>query len=364
MDYELADVLNDHLPNLNITYQQNKVLSNIMFCRTENMGGHKLKCSNPECDHSETLFNSCRDRHCPKCQGSNQIKWKNKRLNEILPVMYTLLTFTIPRALYGIFEYNQKVCYNILYDAIKETLSNSKYRIGYQLIIHTWTQLLHYHPHIHCFIPNVKVQRDRSNKISTKQLKIDSDKLNIRFKRILERKIMNKYRKGELIHPLLSEAFIKLKLRNTKKYVHMSKNTDPEIMINYLGNYTSKIAISNQRITGYNGKCVTFTYSDRTDGNKLKEIELDAELFLKRFMLHILPTRLTKIRYYGFMANNSKSILNKIREYLLISKNEVSDKKSRITEYIALLIKELSSPVKCTCCNKGIMEIKYSFSPG
>lgn len=364
MDYELADIVSDHYRNLKMTNHQYKVLSNIMFCRTKKLGGHKLKCSNLKCNHTENLYNSCRDRHCPKCQGSNQIKWKNKKLNELLPVMYNLLTFTIPRAFYELFSYNQAECYKVLYDSVKETLSINTFKIGFNLVFHTWTQQLNYHPHIHCYIPNVKVQNDSKNKITSKQLRFDLDKLNAKFKRILKKKIMYLYRKQRLTYPLLSDSFIESQLHNSNRSIHLSKNTDPSTMIDYLGNNTSKTAINNKRITKYNGTDITFTYSDRNDSYNLKEKEINAELFLKRFMLHILPARFTRIRYYGFMANNCKKILDRIREHLNEMNHDVSDLRVIIVQRISLLIRKLLKPIQCPCCAEGEMEILYSFSGG
>lgn len=360
MEYELSDIIQDHIKALKMTAHQHKVLTHIMHCRTHYMGGHKLECSNQNCDHTEILYNSCRDRHCPKCQGSNQIKWKNKRIQELLPTTYNHLTFTIPSFLHATWEYNQEECYKLLFSTIREILKCSKYKIGFNQILHTWTQQINYHPHIHCVIPDIKIKNN--NKIST-NLKIDLERLNILFLRTLKRKLINRYRKGKLISPHLSEDLIRSTLTTTKKFIHIERSKkDPSKIVNYLGNFTSKIAITNKRILDYDGETVTFSYQDRSGDFEVKEMKIDAKLFLKRFMLHILPSRLTKIRYYGFMANNCKKLLSEIRTYLLEIANQAPEI-SQVVSTLKMLLDEILKPIKCPCCKEGIMEIKYSFYP-
>lgn len=360
MEYELADIVNDHIKEIKMTPHQHKVLNHIMYCRTKYMGGHLYGCDNPECNHTEIFYNSCRDRHCPKCLGSNQIKWKNKKIQEMLPVDHNHLVFKTPRYFYQVYLFNQEECYKIQFDTIREILSNSNFKLGYQEIIHTWNGQLNYHPHIHCVLPNVKIGKD--NKIS-KNLKIDIEKLNIVYLRTLKRRLLNRFKKGKIIHPLLSEDKIKSKLTTTKKYIHIERSVkDPAHLINYLGNFTNKIAIDNHNIKAYDGQNVIYCYKDRRNNSKLKEINIDAKLFLKRFMLHILPSRFTKIRYYGYMANNCKKLLSEIRYYLIENYRETNNL-SKITKYIAALIVELNKPKKCSCCNDGDLIVQYSFSP-
>ena len=364
MDYELADIARDHIENIKKTPHQYKVLSNIMYCRTEKMGGHKLKCNNTQCNHTEKLYNSCRDRNCPKCLGSKQLKWKHKRLKEMLPVNHNMLTYKVPRFFYDTFRFNDEECYEALNEAVRASLTTLNFTIGYNTVLHTWTQLQKYHPHIHCIIPDLKLIKDESGKIKTKRLKIDIQKLNIKFKRELAKKLKLKLKKGKINSPLLTESIIDEKLKRKTSLIHNSKTTNPDKMINYLGNYTSKVAIDNKNIKNYNGTVVTYTYRNRSNGNKLEDSEINAELFLKRFIQHILPYRFTKIRYYGFLSNNNKKMLKEIREYLQKLTTKAPSKSSKILETVSSIINELLTPMKCPCCDKGIMEIKYPIPPG
>ena len=169
MEYEIADILRDHIREIEATNHQYKVLNHIIDCRTMFMGGHLLECNNPKCEHTENLYNSCCDRHCPKCQGSKQIEWKVKKNNDILPVMYSHVTSTIPRFLYSIVRYNEKECYSLMFKSLNEALVELSLgsKIGFISIIHTWTQLVDYHPHIHCLLPEVKINKYNKCKISS-----------------------------------------------------------------------------------------------------------------------------------------------------------------------------------------------------
>lgn len=363
MEYELSDIISDHLRELKVTSHQYNVLNHIIDCRTAFMGGHLLGCSNPECDHTENLYNSCCDRNCPKCQSGKQLKWKNNRNNDLLPVDYLHMTFTIPRVQYEIFRYNKKVCYSVFFksinEAIKEHSGNSK--VGFILIIHTWTQLGNYHPHIHCALPEVKVENDN---ISAVKYSINKENLNIVFKRILLKNMIAVIKKGSLEHPDATEEILNKSLKNSKNYLYMKRTNSVDI-INYLGNFTNKIAITNDRIKAYDGQDVTFSYIDRTDGNKENEMKIDAVLFLKRFILHILPYKLTKTRYYGFMANNSKKLFLKLKTQLIVKFENIKNKEknSKIILRISLLVELLKAIPKCPICKTGLLEMKYRLSP-
>lgn len=366
MGYEIADIIKDHLKDIKVTSHQYNILSHLADCRTLFMGGHLLKCSNPNCNHTENLYNSCRDRNCPKCQGSTQIKWKDERNKDILPVSYSHITFTIPRDHYEIFQYNNKECYSIQFksanEALTELAGNSK--IGFISIIHTWTQQVNYHPHIHCVVPEIKINKNNEGKISTGKHVYNKESLNVTYKRILLKNMLKSLKTGELQHPLLTEDLIIKNLKTCKNYINIKSTPYSASVINYLGNFTKKIGITNERIKLYDGENVTFSYIDRTDGNKEKEIQLNAILFLKRFILHILPYKLTKIRYYGFMANNNKKLLQEVKTNLIKNiENKKNVINSGIILSISLLLIKIKAVTKCPCCDTGSLIISHKIFP-
>lgn len=367
MGYEIADIISDHLNEIKVTSHQYNVLNHIIDCRTAFLGGHLLECSNPSCGHSENLYNSCQDRNCPKCQGSKQLEWKRDRNNDLLPVDYSHITFTNPRVLYDLYRYNKKECYSIMFRSINDTLKefSGTSKTGFILIIHTWTQLVDYHPHIHCVLPEIKINNDNSSKISSGRYLPKREHLNITYKRILSKYMMKAIKKGKITHPGITEEIVGNSLRNSKNYIYVKRAiTDSASVINYLGNFTKKIGITNERIKYYDGEDVIFTYRDRTDGNKEKEEKIKAVLFLKRFILHILPYKLTKIRYYGFMANNSKNLLLELKSSLIERNGKMKNKRNTETiSKILQLIDSLKSMTKCPCCKNGNLEIKFTLSP-
>ena len=225
MGFEIAKIARDHFLKIKLTSHQYNVFNHIIDCRTLFMGGHLLKCSNSNCDHSENLYNSCCDRNCSKCQGGKQLKWKNKNNKDLLPVDYLHLTFTIPRVQYKIFRYNKKVCYPILFKSINEALKelSGSAKIGFISIIHTWTQLLNYHPHIHCAIPEVKVENN-NNKLSVVKYSIKKENLNIIFKRKLLKNMNAAIKKGSVVHSDATKEVINKSLKNSKNYVYIKKS--------------------------------------------------------------------------------------------------------------------------------------------
>ena len=361
MEYEISDVIRDHIDEVNVTSHQLKVLTHIMECQTPMLGGHIVKCTNPNCDHVDILFNPCRDRHCPKCLGLRQMKWKLKRTENLLPVGYSHSVFKVPRMYYDLFRYNPKLCLNLMFQCASKAINcqQKDEKIGFIAEIHTHTQKLDYHPHIHCYIPEIKIEN--KGKLKVRRYVLDKEKLNISYKNILNRKIIKLIDKG-LIQTDLKKEDITKSLKNSINYVYLKSSLkDPTKAINYLGNNTSKGCISNKNIKDYDGNNVYYNYVDRVDGNKIKTMKIDSKLFLERFILHILPPRLTKIRYYGYMSNNNKKLYSEIMKYI---EEQVGDRSIKyLIETILKTLEEIIKKIEdkiCPKCKVGHMELDCS----
>lgn len=329
---ELADILQANIHKIQfITSYEKKVLNAIINCRTSKLGRHKLFCDN--CGYTEISYNSCRNRHCPKCQGSNGFKWVDKKMKDILPVEYYHAVFTVPDTLNKIILYNKKIAYKLLFKAVSKTLlevagnkKNLGAKIGFISVMHTWDQLLNFHPHIHCIVTGGGLSMDKSKWISSKKkyllpVKILSKVFRGKFLSFLEKY----YKKGKLkftgkIKQFNDPVIFKniLKTSASKDWVVYCKKpfAGPDQVFNYLARYTHRVGISNSRIVSMKDGNVTFIYKDRQN-NKKKTATISALTFVKRFLLHILPSGFVKIRHYGFLANciRQKMIL-KIKELL------------------------------------------------
>ena len=323
---ELADIFrlyaDDYRQSHAVSYQQLKVIHNIKICRTAKLGGHLEQCD--QCGFEQIAYNSCRNRHCPKCQTLTKEKWLNDRKAELLPCAYFHLVFTVPHKLNPIILSNKKTTLNILFAAVNQTLQafakDPQWRLEGQLgfisVLHTWSQTLIDHFHLHCLIPAgaLSFTKDRWIPANDKYLfKITS----------LAKEFKNRYLK------LLSDAYLKDKLIFTKKTAALELKQNfqqlidgvwktkwiayakrpfagPKQVLEYLGRYTHRVAISNNRIVSIDHGRVTFTYKDRQNDNEIKKMTLDADEFIRRFLLHVLPKGLIKIRYFGFLAHTNK----------------------------------------------------------
>jgi len=311
---ELADIFRRHAGELSgLTLEQKKAVLAILKCRTAALGGHMERCD--RCGREGNVYNPCRNRHCPKCQGIRQAEWLQARKADLLPVTHFHVVFTVPRELHPLFKARPGAAYGILMAAVAQTLQqvalNPKRlgaRIGFMEILHTWTQQLLLHPHVHCVVPGGGLSPDGSRWIPSK------------FSYFLPVKILSKVFRGILLG-MLETALVEGKVgigetagrKLLKKAARRNWNVyckppfeGPENVLEYLGRYTHRIAISNSRILAFRDGKVTFKYRDRADGDRVKTRTIDAPDFLNRFLLHVLPTGFTRIRYYGFMANGAK----------------------------------------------------------
>ncbi|WP_163338003.1 IS91 family transposase [Desulfopila sp. IMCC35008] len=353
-----------------ITAQQFKVMKRIEICCTAALGGHIEACDH--CGHTQNAYNSCRDRHCPKCQTLVKEKWLNNRKAELLPCSYFHNVFTLPHELNPFIMINKKIMLGMLFSAVKETLQafsrDPQWRLEGQLgfisVLHTWNQKLMDHYHLQCIIPAGALSYDRKKWIGarTKYLfKVQS--LAKEFQRRYLNKLEKAYRKNSLSFYGKTEMYSNekhfLKLLAAlwdKQWITYAKQPfgGPEQVLEYLGRYTHRVAITNNRIVAIDDGRIRFRYRDRSDENKEKELTLSAEEFIRRFLLHVLPNGFTKIRYYGFLAHaNKKTCIKLIRT--LIGATTVYEK--TLVENVQEMMLRLTGIDICCCpqCDKGKM---------
>lgn len=317
---ELKDVFLKHSKTYkqkyNLSQHTLKTIYAIENCRSSILGAHQDTCN--ECGYIKISYNSCRNRHCPKCQTVNKEKWINDRKFDVLNTKYFHVVFTVPKELKSLIYQNQKIGYNILFKSVSETLQelgmDKKYigaQIGLMAVLHTWGQNLSYHPHIHCIIPAGGLDKLSKWKDSKKKFFIPVKVLSRKFrgklldyikKAKLEHYNGNKYLENpRCLDELLSSMY-------NKEWVVYCKPPfkNANYVIEYLGRYTHRVAISNNRLLTITDKEISFKYRDYADENKMKIMTLEISEFIRRFLMHILPPQFMKIRHYGLLGNRNK----------------------------------------------------------
>jgi hypothetical protein len=315
-----------------LSRQQRKAFDDIRACRTAALGGHLDQCD--QCGHCAISYNSCRNRSCPKCQGAARAQWLADREAELLPVEYFHVVFTLPLQIARLALQNARIIYSILFRTVAETLltiaADPKHlgaAIGFLAVLHTWGQNLHLHPHIHCVVPGGGISPDNSRWIPCRKSFFLPVKVLSRFfrKRFLIH-LRRAYRKGKLrfhgeLEPLAQPAAFEAlcHLAGHLKWVAYAKPPfgGPEQVLKYLARYTHRVAISNRRLLSLADGRITFEWKDYAAGNQTKTMTLEAVEFIRRFLLHVLPSGFVHIRHFGFLANrNRKEKLARCRSLL------------------------------------------------
>jgi len=306
-----------------IRFQQLKVMRAIQHCRTAALGGHIDIC--PRCGGDKTIsYNSCRNRHCPKCQTQARQRWIEARKQELLQTRYFHVVFTLPHELHSVILQNEADVYNLLFRAVADTLlevgANPEHlgaEIGFFGILHTWGQNLLFHPHLHCVIPGGGLSPDHSHWIHPK------------FPFFLPIKVLSKVFRGKFVdglkrmhrenrltlagslermaEPKCFAAFLRTLFRQDWVVYAKPAFGGLEQVLCYLGRYTHRIAISNHRLVSFDGNTVTFRWRDYARGNKQRLMTVSADEFIRRFLVHVLPKGFVRIRHFGFMANYQRS---------------------------------------------------------
>jgi hypothetical protein len=349
-EHEVAGVLRKHWPQMeghaHINGWQLRTLGAIMRCRTSELGGHIDACSG--CGNIRHSYNSCRNRHCPKCQGSKREEWIAKREGELLPVPYFHVVFTLPGLLNPLAMQHPAAVYGSLFGAAWETIATFARdprqlgaRTGMICILHTWGQTLTLHPHLHCIVPGGGLTASGKWKTARNKGKF-----------LFPVKAMSKVFRAKYLQKLREKLTVDKNLQDNlykKAWVVYAKRpfAHPANVVEYLGRYTHKIAISNHRIKNTDGSSVTFSYKDYKDGAGKKEMQLDALEFIRRFSMHILPRGFTRIRHYGILSSTSKTTCIPKARGQLPGPTQTKPQDKRETKPY--------NPLLCPCCKTETM---------
>jgi hypothetical protein len=372
---EVADIFRQYGPAYRESHRlprnHLRVMRAIEVCRTAVLGGHKDQCDH--CGHLEISYNSCRNRHCPKCQTLRKERWIEARSEDLLPIEYFHVVFTIPSELNPLVSMNPKIMYNLLFRSVSETilkLASDPEHLGATVgiigILHTWGQNLMDHPHVHCIVTGGGLSSDGSHWVSCRKgFFIHVRVMSALFSRKFLGLLKNSFESGDLVFPgsisHLQEprAFKSFKsLLYHKKWVVYCKPPfdGPKGVLQYLGRYTHRIAISNNRILAIRDGTVSFLWRDYADNNHLKTMTLKAGEFIRRFLLHVLPARYVRIRHFGLLANRRrKNNIALCSEYLGTGKTVTKEKIKQETWQEQLLRICGIDVTTCPVCQKGRM---------
>lgn len=357
--------------------QQAKVARDIMHCKTADLGGHVEECE--ECGHIAVYYNSCRNRHCPSCQGVKKAVWVDERSRDVLNAPYFHVVFTMPRELHSLIYQNQELLYHLMYKTVAEILlelsRDTKYlgaQIGFFSLLHTWGQDLHYHPHIHTVVLAGGLTKLNQWRKSTKTFFIPVKVLSKKFRGKYLHELKQYYHQNQLkfygdatiyqdptcFQNLIDQCYDKSWYSYTQRTF-----SGPLAVIKYLGRYTHQIAISNTRIVSMDEQTVTITVKDYKNSSQKKTLTMESVEFIRRFLRHILPKGFVKIRHYGLLANrNKKTKLLLCRKLTGSPSNTPRFEGLNAVEILCLLVGRDVS--RCPACRNGKMQPMGSVYPG
>jgi len=377
---EIADIFRDHghawrdANRGHVSLQQMKVMSAIERCRTAALGGHVARCENGACGHTVVAYNSCRNRHCPKCQGAAARDWLEDREAELLPVPYFHVVYTLPAPIADLAYTNKAVIYDILMKASAETtltIAADKKRLGARIgitsVLHTWGSAMTHHPHVHMIVPGGGLSDDGTKWIACRpDFFLAVRVLSRLFRRLVVEMLIAAHADHKLSffgqHAALTEAdafaaFL-APLKRTEWVVYAKKPFGgPEAVLAYLSRYTHRVAISNRRLVTADANTVAFNYKDyRVDGQeRFKTMTLATAEFIRRFLSHVLPKGFHRIRHYGLLANGNRAAnLAKARELLAVPVAVTEPKPGGATEDDTPSVQ----PRACPCCGSPMHVIE------
>lgn len=319
-----------------LRWQHLKVLLAIERCRTATLGGHRDRCD--RCGHEAISFNSCRNRHCPKCQTNAREKWLAARSQELLDVPYAHVVFTLPHQLAPLAFHNKKIVYDLLFRASAVTLleiaADPKHLgadIGFLSVLHTWGQNVLHHPHVHCVVPAGGLSSDHQHWVypTCSRFFLPVKVLSRVFRGKFIEGLTQAFQRGDLVFPgslkplsrdKAFRAFLRPLFRHDWVVYAKRPFGGPQFVLQYLARYTHRVAISNHRLIDFSNGMVTFRWKDYAHGNKKRKMTVTAEEFLRRFLIHTLPRGFVRIRSFGFLANRRRvSLLPLCRQLLAIN---------------------------------------------
>jgi predicted Zn-ribbon and HTH transcriptional regulator len=380
---ELADIFRDHGPAWrranagHVSLDQLKVMSAIERCRTAALGGHVARCE--DCAYTVISYNSCRNRHCPKCQAAAATQWLAEREAELLPVGYFHVVFTLPGPIADIAYQNKAVIYDLLLRASAETAltiaADPKHlgaRIGITAVLHTWGSAMIHHPHVHMIVPGGGISLDGRRWLSCRpSFLLPVPVLSRLFRGRVLRKLRAAHKANQLqffgrhAHLAKPKAFAAYlaPLRKIEWYLYSKPPFGgPEAVLAYLSRYTHRVAISNRRLIAFNNNGVTFSYKDyRADGRaRYKRMTLATDEFIRRFLIHVLPHGFHRIRHYGLFANGNRAAnIARARKLLAVP----SRPKEPATAEATTTDEPRALPRPCPCCG-GRLIIIETFARG
>ena len=346
-----------------LSFEQEKAVESIISCRTKKLGGHVKRCTS--CGFNQQAYNSCRNRHCPKCQFVKQEQWADKLAHNLLPCKYFHVVFTLPEELRGLVFYNKEVCYSLLFKAssgaLLQATSNPDFlgaQSGALAVLHTWTQTLLFHPHIHMLVPAGGLSEDGMEwKSSRKKFFLPAKVLSRIFRGTMVKLLEGAVEEGTINLPHTIPVFSELKDKLYKKdwNVHLEKAfRGVNSVLKYLGRYTHRVAIANSRLVSISESNVSFRYKDNKDRGRKKVMTLQTNEFIRRFLQHVLPRNFYKIRYIGILAPvNSKT--KKEQCLALIGKETYIPVLEGLNAMEVVEAIKQSDPFICPKCRKGRM---------
>ena len=384
LQLEVADIFRQHGPEYRqvhaeaLSRGQRRVMGAIECCRTAALGGHVERCD--ACGHLRIAFNSCRDRHCPKCQSLARAQWLEERQAELLDVEYFHVVFTLPEPIAALAYQNKKLLYDMLFHASAQTLrtiaadpEHLGAEIGFLAILHTWGQNLLHHPHVHCVVPGGGIAADGSRWIGCRPgFFLPVRVLSRLFRRLFLEALQKSFEAGELqffsdLEALRDEAAFAAYLAAAAKtkWVVYAKAPfgGPAQVLRYLGRYTHRVAISNNRLLGLEDGRVRFLWKDYKHEGAKRVMDLAAEEFIRRFLLHVLPQGFQHIRSYGFLANRYRETKIALCRTLLGTPacdelTEKLDYRDRYEQLTGISLRD------CPACGRGHMVCIESFPAG
>ena len=360
---QVAHILHKHIDDYQNQYrlwaEHKKIVTDLLNCRTARLGGHMDRCDN--CGSVRIIYHSCRNRHCPKCQHMPRERWLEKRKDEILPLKYFHVVFTLPHELNTIILNNKRSMLNCLFTAASKTLltfgqNGLNGTPGFLAILHTWDQKLNAHFHLHCLVAGGVVTTDNKHFIpSTGDYLFNQKALSLVFRAKFIAHMGHVCQNEKIRLP--ADAYKKLKTKLfSKRWVVSVRDPvkRPEYVLEYLARYTHRVAIANSRIKSIKDGQVSFSAKDRKK-NRTVSITISAVEFIRRFLLHSLPKGFVRIRHYGFLANrNRRANLNTIRRLL-----KLPAQLTKMQTSLEQMMRQLTGAdiTRCPCCNKGKMQL-------
>lgn len=377
---EVADIFRRYGPAWrranagHVSLSQLKVMSSIEACRTEALGGHVAACT--KCGHQHIAYNSCKNRHCPKCQGPAARDWMEARAEDLLPVEYFHVVFTLPAEIARIALWNKRAVYSLLFRASAETVmtiaADPKHlgaRIGLTSVLHTWGSAMTHHPHVHMIVPGGDLSPDGTKWIACKPgFFLPVRVLSRLFRRLFINGLMALHRTGQLaffgdlngLSDARAFAAYLTPLRKTEWVVYAKPPFGgPEAVLAYLSRYTHRVAISNQRLVNASADTVAFRWKDYRikRGDRMKVMRLDTNEFIRRFLTHVLPDGFHRIRHYGLLASAKRKV-NIAKARVLIGASTPEQAPSSEDDPAPLTLRE-----PCPCCG-STMQIIETFKRG